>query len=162
MRIKNRKFTYGEIFLAIIFLALFLLNLLQVIFRYVVGASLSWSEELARMFFVWVTYFGGAYAYRSNDQIVIDVLDVLNGKVSDKILALIDIAAILLTIIITSFFLYLSFSYAYTFIARSGITTAALKIPMAVPVLALPLGCLFTIIFAVVKLIKLVKEVEYK
>lgn len=39
---------------------------LQVIFRYVLKAPLSWSEELARYTFMWTTFLGASVALRSN------------------------------------------------------------------------------------------------
>lgn len=39
---------------------------MQVIFRYVLKAPLSWSEELARYTFMWTTFLGASVALRSN------------------------------------------------------------------------------------------------
>ena len=46
----------------------------QVFMRYVMGASLSWSEELARYFFIWMTYIGVAYAVRERAHIKVTML----------------------------------------------------------------------------------------
>ena len=37
-----------------------IVTLAQVVFRYVIAAPLSWSEELARYCFVWIVFLGGA------------------------------------------------------------------------------------------------------
>jgi len=42
---------------------------LQVFMRYVVHASLSWSEELARYLFIWATYIGVSYGVRQRAHI---------------------------------------------------------------------------------------------
>ena len=39
---------------------------MQVIFRYVLKAPLSWSEELARYTFMWITFLGASVALRQN------------------------------------------------------------------------------------------------
>ena len=41
-----------------LFAATVVLAVVQVLFRYVIGYSIPWSEELARMCFVWATYLG--------------------------------------------------------------------------------------------------------
>lgn len=51
-----------------------LVALLQVFFRYVLNASLSWPEEFARWAFVWVVFLGMALAYRRDSHISIDTL----------------------------------------------------------------------------------------
>jgi TRAP-type C4-dicarboxylate transport system permease small subunit len=38
----------------------------QIFMRYVMGASLTWSEELARYCFIWATHVGVAYAVRKH------------------------------------------------------------------------------------------------
>lgn len=42
---------------------------LQVFMRYVMHASLSWSEELARYLFIWATYIGVSYGVRQRAHI---------------------------------------------------------------------------------------------
>lgn len=44
----------------------------QVFFRYVMGASLSWSEELSRYMFVWLVYIGIPYGCKVMRHIKID------------------------------------------------------------------------------------------
>lgn len=51
--------------------------MLQVFCRFVLGNPLSWSEELARYAFVWITFLGAAVAYRHGGHIVVDTVVVL-------------------------------------------------------------------------------------
>ena len=54
---------------------------IQVIMRYILGHSLSWSEELTRYMFVWLIYLGVNLGIKGDMQIKIDVLDLaLKGK----------------------------------------------------------------------------------
>lgn len=43
----------------------------QVVFRYVIKVSLSWSEELARYFFIWLTFIGASIAAREKSHICV-------------------------------------------------------------------------------------------
>ncbi|MBW2091150.1 MAG: TRAP transporter small permease, partial [Deltaproteobacteria bacterium] len=47
---------------------------LQVFFRYGLNHSLFWSEELGRMFLVWLTFLGATVAYKRQAHIGIDFL----------------------------------------------------------------------------------------
>ena len=51
--------------------------ILQVYCRFVLGNPLSWSEELARYVFVWITFLGGAVAYRHGSHIIVETILVL-------------------------------------------------------------------------------------
>ncbi|NYT59025.1 TRAP transporter small permease [Alcaligenaceae bacterium] len=59
-------------------LLVFLLSLMsiligaQVFMRYVMGDSLTWSEELARYAFIWATYLGVAYGVKRNAHICVE------------------------------------------------------------------------------------------
>jgi TRAP-type C4-dicarboxylate transport system permease small subunit len=61
-------------------LLVFLLSLMslligvQIIMRYVVGESLTWSEELARYCFIWATYIGVSYAVKMGAHIRVDAV----------------------------------------------------------------------------------------
>jgi TRAP-type C4-dicarboxylate transport system permease small subunit len=50
--------------------------ILQVFCRFVLGNPLSWSEELARYAFVWVTFLGAAVAYRHGAHIIVETVVV--------------------------------------------------------------------------------------
>jgi TRAP-type C4-dicarboxylate transport system permease small subunit len=54
--------------------------ILQVFCRFVLGNPLSWSEELARYAFVWITFLGAAVAYRHGAHIVVETVVVLLPK----------------------------------------------------------------------------------
>lgn len=47
---------------------------LQVVFRYVIQSSLSFSEELARFMFVWTTFLGSAIALSNRKHVSVDIL----------------------------------------------------------------------------------------
>ncbi len=51
--------------------------ILQVYCRFVLGNPLSWSEELARYAFVWITFLGAAVAYRHGSHIIVETVVVL-------------------------------------------------------------------------------------
>lgn len=67
----NRQVTRVVIAIAMIMTAVVVC---QVFFRYVLNASLFWSEELARYLLVWLTFLGASVAYRSGSHPGIDVL----------------------------------------------------------------------------------------
>ena len=60
---------FEEAFTVVLMALMTILIGVQIFMRYVMGASLSWSEELARYFFIWMTYSGVAYAIRKNAHI---------------------------------------------------------------------------------------------
>ena len=67
---KSRGGRIGQFFLDLFevyissaaFIVLFVVFVLQVFFRYVLEQPLSWSEELARYAFVWLSFLGAAMA----------------------------------------------------------------------------------------------------
>lgn len=71
------KTSYQHIFTAIIvvlFGGFVLITFAQVIFRYVIGYSLYWSEELSRYLFVWVSFLGSVVALERGAHIGMDFI----------------------------------------------------------------------------------------
>lgn len=67
--------------IAILIFAMMCVTFSQVIFRYVVGQSLSWSEEAGRYLFVWIAFLGMAAAFQSKAHVALDLLEkALPGK----------------------------------------------------------------------------------
>jgi TRAP-type C4-dicarboxylate transport system permease small subunit len=54
--------------------AIVLITVVSVWYRYVLGAPLSWTEQVSRILFVWVTFLGAAVLYRRMLHIVIDMM----------------------------------------------------------------------------------------
>lgn len=65
--------------LAALLLVMTVLISWQVFARYVMGASLTFSEEVARFSMVWLTMLGAAYAYRHGSLIAVTVLSEIAG-----------------------------------------------------------------------------------
>ncbi|MGQ7249659.1 TRAP transporter small permease [Halomonas sp. V046] len=73
MKVVNWLDEYAEISVCVALMMLMAgILAVQVFMRYVMGASLSWSEELARYLFIWLIYLGISYGARQMRHIKID------------------------------------------------------------------------------------------
>ncbi|MFN7011982.1 MAG: TRAP transporter small permease [Allorhizobium sp.] len=114
----------------------------QIFMRYVMGASLSWSEELARYFFIWATYVGIAYAVRKDAHIRVTMASDLlpaRGQVFLRILSHIIFGAFALFVMYQGWFMV-----EKTF--RFGQKSASLGVPMGIIYLAPFTGFLLVVL----------------
>lgn len=139
---KRRRISPSDLILVAIFLCFMAVSLIQVFFRYVLSNSLSWSEELARILFVWATYLGIAVVSRDKEQITVDILGGLKGRLA----TFLHLLSIALTILILGYFSYLTIQYMSTLVER-GMATTVLRIPKYVPVASLLVGSLLSIFY---------------
>ena len=58
----------------VIMLAMVTIIFSQVVARYALGNSLSWSEEIGRHLFVWMTFLGAALGVRNKAHVALDLL----------------------------------------------------------------------------------------
>lgn len=99
---------------------------IQIVFRFILNNSLTWSEELARFMFIWSTFLSIGFCLREGISLKIDTLISLFPKKVQAIILLLS------DIIMMAFFLYLlpsAWEFAYTSV-RDGQTSAACGIPM--------------------------------
>lgn len=98
----------------------------QIFMRYAMGASLSWSEELARYFFIWMTYIGIAYGVRKDAHIrvtmAVDLLP-LKGQMWMRIVSHVVFGAFAFFVMYQGWFLVEK-------IFRFGQKSSSLGIPM--------------------------------
>lgn len=119
------------------FMVMFMATFLQVLARNLALFSISWSDELCRFLIVYIVYLGSGLAARKGRLIRMEVLPML-VKASKRGVRRFYWAAA---------FISLSFcvmaSYCTTMVMKINYKafSAALKIPMAVPYMAIPLGC---------------------
>jgi len=114
----------------------------QIFMRYVMGASLSWSEELSRYFFIWATYVGIAYAVRKDAHIRVTMAtDLLSpkGQAAMRILTHVIFGAFALFVMYQGWFMV-----EKTF--RFGQKSASLGVPMGIIYLAPFTGFLLVVL----------------
>ena len=133
-----------DILLVSVFYILFLLNVTQVIFRYVFNASLVWSEELLRALLIWCTYLGTALCIRDDESIVIDIVSLIKDR--EKLVNGISFVQKVFTALIVSVFLVLSYNYLSSTITRN-LTTPALRMPLWVPVSSLVVSSVLSLFY---------------
>lgn len=99
---------------------------LQVFMRYVVNASLSWSEELARYMFIWATYVGVSFGVRQRAHIRVTAgIDWLGPRAR----LIVDILTHLVFAAFAAIVIWQGVVMAQK-IARFGQTSSSLGIPM--------------------------------
>jgi TRAP-type C4-dicarboxylate transport system permease small subunit len=113
----------------------------QVVFRYFIGTSLDWIEEVSRILLIWLTYIGAAVALKRKGHIAVDTL---LGLFPDSIRHVVDIATWILIVAFSAFLC----AQGVTFALLSEHTTfPALQVPVSWQYLGLPVGCLLMVIY---------------
>lgn len=88
LRAASLLWRYGtETMVALLMAVMVGTVILQVYCRFVLGNPLSWSEELARYAFVWITFLGAAVAYRHGGHIIVETIVVLLPRRAQLVLA---------------------------------------------------------------------------
>ncbi len=108
----------------------------QVVLRYIFNDPLTWSEEMARIVFIYLAYLGIGAAYGRRRHMFIDALvEVLPAGVKKVVqFIVVGIASAFLIGVIAITFRSIAELY------RVDITTPALEYPMAFVYLVIPLG----------------------
>ena len=133
-RISDTVHRITEILLLIVLTAMSVVVFLQVLFRYVLGLPLFWTEEFARYCLVWASLLGAAVATKRGQHIAVTfVMERLPARLRRffRIVALLSVAVILAIILWGGIQLVL--------VTRAQISPA-LRIPMAIPYAAVPVG----------------------
>lgn len=112
----------------------------QVFARYVMGNSLTFSEEVARFSTVWLTMLGAAYAYRHGGLIAVDLLSGVAGR-------RMGIALRVTAALASAVFALVLFRYGWAITERVMSQTApSTRVSMAWLYAAMPAGALMILI----------------
>ena len=126
---------------------------LQVIFRFVIKASLPWSEELSRYLLVYITYFGCAYGIKTGAPLgVVAFVLILPKTVQKAINVLVQIGGLVVCVLILKFGADIVFSQM-----QSGQLSPAMRLPMWTIYSAIPIGMAFCVIRYAVEIVKAVQ-----
>jgi TRAP-type C4-dicarboxylate transport system permease small subunit len=131
-----------------------LVMLYQIVLRYCFSSANVWAEELTRFIFVWVTTLGASVAIRRNVHLRVDlVVDFLKPR-PRFILQIVTYTLILL------FLIYL-FRLGVDLMSRTMINkSAGLRLPMAYPYAAIPVGAAFMILSCIEFIAKKFEELR--
>ena len=124
----------------------------QVICRYLLGASLTWSEEASRYLMIWITFLGGSTAFKRGMHTGFDaVVRALSPEArwAARLVALLAIVTFLVIVGLKGMELAL-----FNMAQRSP----AMRLPMGTVHLAIPTGCLLMLVYAADQLVHLVRK----
>lgn len=106
----------------------------SVVFRYILDSPLTWSEELASLLFVWLTFVGAYVGFRTRSHIRIDTVAMfLPETLRRGVLLLADVGVLLLLLV----FIWQGFSLVAT---TWSLEFPAMEISPRILVRLLPIG----------------------
>ena len=129
---------------------------LQVVMRYVFSNSLSWSEEFARYLFVWQTWLSAGYAVKKNRHLrITSAIDMVSGKKR----LLMELSVLVLWFAFTAF-LCVNSAKLCVMIYNQGQLSTALRVPMWVGYLAIPVGTAYMAIQLICEFTRFYRELK--
>jgi TRAP-type C4-dicarboxylate transport system permease small subunit len=127
---------------------------IQVVMRYVFSNSLSWSEELARFIFLWLSWIGASYAVKERSHFRVEMFA---NMIKEKSRIYFEYM-ILIAWFAFSFFLVWQGTMLLMFLQETGQESAAMRIPMTWPYASVPIGSALMCIRLIVEMNKLYKN----
>ncbi|MCK5444149.1 MAG: TRAP transporter small permease [Rhodospirillaceae bacterium] len=129
-----------EIVAAVLLVAVIMMNIAQVFFRYVLVDPLSWTGETMRYSTTWMVMLAGSAALFRGEHMVISLFDsVKSAKVRNFV-------RILVLACIGGFCVLLIWQGIPAAISNMRQSSPAMQIPMTIPYLAVPVGATLMLI----------------
>lgn len=141
-----------EIALLLITAAVVSILCAQVVFRYFIGNSLDWIEEVSRILLIWLTYIGAAVALKRKGHIAVDAF---LGLFPESFRHVADIITSILVIAFSGFLCIQGITFA---LLSERTTFPALQVPVTWQYLGLPVGCFLMVIYGSVHLVAAVRQ----
>lgn len=143
LKFENALYNILKYCCGILILAMTLLIFWQVVCRYAMNNSLTWSEELGRYFFVWITFIGLPVALKYGAHVSIDLLlKKTHGRFHLAILTINAAVTAVLGILIC-------WSGVRLFFVGIGQISSAMQLPMQYVYAVIPFSGLALCFFAV-------------
>ncbi len=144
----------ADALLIVLFLLIFALVLAQVVCRYLLNSPLVWSEELARLLFVWVAMLAWSLASRRRSHIAVAYFADLLPVRARLLLAIAVQAAV-------AFFCLLLVQHGWTLTLRNiDLPTVTLGISYAWVYGVVPVGALAVIAYAAAEIRRLLGDLR--
>lgn len=122
------------------FLFMSFLVFIQIIYRYVLLKPIPWSEELARYLFEWCTFLGSSIAVKEKAHVGVEMFVNLLPKTLRKVAAIVSYLGSIIFVGLMTYFGFILVS------RTTGQVSAAMRMPMALAYLSIPLGSGFMLL----------------
>ncbi|MEG1823827.1 MAG: TRAP transporter small permease [Cloacibacillus sp.] len=153
MTVKKFLDNFEEYFCVWTMAIMTVLVFFQVVMRYVFSNSLSWSEELARFIFLWLSWIGASYAVKERSHFRVEMFaNMVKGRARVYFEYF-----VLIVWFVFSFILTWLGTELVVFLYDTGQASSAMDIPMTWPYASVPVGCALMCIRLVVEMYKLYK-----
>lgn len=136
-RVGNVLNKIEEWFLVIMMVSLSVVVFAQVFSRYVMGNSLKWSEELARYMTIWITFVGASYGFRYGAHIGVEAFKMW---LPFRIRRCVDLLADVAVVVIACLMGYYGYSIIVNVHMKFGQVSPAMRMPIWIAYLAIPVG----------------------
>ncbi|MBS7525278.1 TRAP transporter small permease [Fusibacter paucivorans] len=115
----------------------------QVISRFILKTPIAWGQDIIRLCFVYLVFWGGAYCVREREHLNIDIMLTM---VSPKIRKWMELV---INVILCFFFAFLIYYGTVFMISGSSQSAPYLSIPMSYYYLALPSSAVLMLYFQI-------------
>jgi len=132
---------------AVLLIAVILMNLAQVFFRYVLVDPISWSEETMRYTTTWMVMLAAAPAFLRREHMEISLFDTVRSEWLRRA------AGVLVHLCVAGFCLLLIWKGFPAAIDNMRQVSPAVRVPMTIPYLAIPVGAVLIFINALCMMI---------
>lgn len=141
-----------ELMMAASSLVLSVVTLLQVVSRFILKNPIAWGQDIVRLSFIYLVFWGGAYCVKEKGHLNIDILLTTVKSKTRYIMEL------LINIVLLVFFIFIIY-YGFVF-TQSGVTQKApyLAIPMSIYYISLPTAGILMLYYQIKQIINQVKE----
>lgn len=140
-KFEEKLFFFLKTIAFFLMLAMVTIIFSQVVARYALGNSLTWSEEVGRHIFVWMTFLGAALAVRTKSHVA---LDMLVNHLPRKLQVAVLVLGHLVMMIFAAVLIYAG---VYMITLGSHQMSAALQIPMKYIYIILPISGVLIIFY---------------
>ncbi|MDR1508398.1 MAG: TRAP transporter small permease [Synergistaceae bacterium] len=153
MTVKKFLNNFEEYFVVWAMALMTVLVFCQVVMRYIFSNSLSWSEELARFIFMWLSWVGASYAVKERSHFRVEMFaNLMKGRRRKKFELL--ILAVWFAFSVNMVWLG---TQLMIFLIETGQISAAMEIPMSWVYASVPVGCALMSVRLVVEIVKILK-----
>ncbi|MGX1788356.1 TRAP transporter small permease [Bosea sp. NPDC055332] len=91
----------AENLLALMLGAMFLVFLVQIVFRYLLNFPIGWTHEISVILWLWLVLFGAGFVLRENEEIRFDIIYGAVGPGPRRVMALITAIALVVLYVIS-------------------------------------------------------------